>query len=179
METLRGFPEFMRALPSAFNKIEDLEVIIAGSDRCAYSYPAPDEKGSWKDYMLKEIEGSVPIEKIKFVGLLSYPDYRKLLWRSNLHCYFTRPYVTSWSLFEAASCGARLLASTGKATEDICINTGGLWINLEDQESINTTIQTVLQPSERGKIERSVIKKGFGLRENLAKWEYLLNSCFK
>jgi len=40
-------------------------------------------------------------ERVHFTGLLTYPDYRQLLWRSTLHCYFTRPYVTSWSLFEA------------------------------------------------------------------------------
>ena len=31
---------------------------------------------------------------------MPYEHYKQLLQRSNLHCYFTRPYVTSWSLLK-------------------------------------------------------------------------------
>ena len=48
MEPIRGFPEFMRTLPNAFEQVQDLEVVIAGADRCAYSYPAPSNKEAEK-----------------------------------------------------------------------------------------------------------------------------------
>ena len=68
METLRGFPEFMRALPYAFNAIEGLNVIIAGADRCAYSYNAPTHNGSWKEHLLHELNGRIPVNRVHFTG---------------------------------------------------------------------------------------------------------------
>ena len=101
MEPLRGFPEFMRALPALLRKNKNLVVVIAGADRRAYSYDAPSHNGSWRRHLLEELGNFDGRERIIFTGLLTYTDYRLLLWRSNLHCYLTRPYVTSWSLFEA------------------------------------------------------------------------------
>ena len=46
MEPLRGFPEFMRMLPARMERFDDLQVVIAGRDRVAYSYQAPSHGGS-------------------------------------------------------------------------------------------------------------------------------------
>jgi glycosyltransferase involved in cell wall biosynthesis len=117
MEPLRGFPQFMRALPYLLPRIPRLYVLIAGEDRQAYSYPSSTHDGSWKQTMLDEI-GSFPgSHRICFTGSLTYNDYRRLLWRSDLHCYFTFPYVISWSLFEAVACGSKLCLSTNGATD--------------------------------------------------------------
>ena len=47
-------------------------------------------------------------KRIVFTGLLNWEDYRTLLRRSNLHCYFSRPYVLSWSFIESAACCANI-----------------------------------------------------------------------
>ena len=179
MEPLRGFPEFMRALPSAFESIKDLHVIIAGADRCAYSYPAPSHNGSWKEHLLDEIGDNIPTKRIHFTGLLTYQDYRALLWRSNLHCYFTRPYVTSWSLFEAASCGARLLTNHGEATRNIAEPATITMIDLNNQGAINDAIIEGLTKSQKGLHPRAKIMEGYGLSKNLKKWETLINDHIK
>ena len=93
MEPLRGFPEFMRALPPLLANNPSLQVVIAGADRRAYSYDAPSHNGSWREHLLSELGNFEGIERIMFTGLLTYADYRLLLWRTDLHCYFTRPYV--------------------------------------------------------------------------------------
>lgn len=116
MEPLRGFPEFMRMLPPLLAEVPQLQVVIAGSDRQAYSYPAPSHGGSWKQTMLAELGGVEGAERIHFTGSLVYEDYRSLLWRSDLHCYFTRPFVTSWSLLEAVACGTPLCLTANGAT---------------------------------------------------------------
>jgi glycosyltransferase involved in cell wall biosynthesis len=117
MEPLRGFPQFMRALPYLLPRLPRLHVLIAGEDRQAYSYAAPTHEGSWKKALLDEI-GSFPgSQRICFTGSLTYNDYRRLLWRSDMHCYFTFPYVISWSLFESVACGTKLCLSTNGATD--------------------------------------------------------------
>jgi len=172
MEPLRGFPEFLRALPALLDENNDLAVVIAGTDRRAYSYDAPSHGGSWKKHILAELGAFAGRERVHFTGLLSYPDYRNLLWRSSLHCYFTRPYVTSWSLFEAAACGARLAVSKGPATEGIVEPTTVRWVNLEDQSAVTTALRAGLsQPGERA---RSMA--GFDLGTSLQRWEQLLNA---
>ena len=171
MEPLRGFPEFVRSLPKLFNYYSDLRVVIAGADRQAYSYGAPTNNGSWKQHLLKELEGKIPLDKVYFTGLLNYEDYRMLLWRSNLHCYFTRPYVTSWSLFEAAACGAHLAVNKNPATAGIIKEKTANWVSLDDQSNLTNQLITAL--AETGK--RSELLPGFDLQTSLEQWEKLLN----
>ena len=175
METLRGFPEFMRALPSLLKNHPNSIVVLAGSDRRAYSYDAPSHNGSWKQHLLAELEGQLPLERVLFTGLLDYNDYRNLLWRSDLHCYFTRPYVTSWSLFEAAACGAKLAVSRSPATSEIVIENSVIWVELEDQNVLNSQLAEALeQPSPRAQLQ-----KGFDLESSLQQWEQLLNQALQ
>lgn len=116
MEPIRGFPEFMRVLPAVLAVQPRLQVVIAGRDRSAYGPVAPSHGGSWKRRLLAELGPFPGRDRIHFTGLLPRPAYVQLLQRTNLHCYFTRPYVPSWSLFEAVACGAPLLTTDGGTT---------------------------------------------------------------
>ena len=116
MEPLRGFPEFLRALPAVLAAQKDLQVVIAGRDRSAYGAPAPSHSGSWKEMVLAELGEFPGRKRIAFIGLIPRGGYRQMLQRTNLHCYFSQPYVTSWSLFEAVACGAPVLTNPGETT---------------------------------------------------------------
>ena len=113
---MRGFPQFMRGLPELLKKIPNLKVLIGGRDRSAYGPPCPTHGGSWKEMLLSEVPLLKNHPRITYTGLMSYENYRLMLQRTNLHCYFTEPYVTSWSLFEAAACGAPILTNQSPAT---------------------------------------------------------------
>ena len=137
MEPLRGFPEFINSLPYVLNKVKDACVVIAGRDRTAYSYPAPANNGSWKNYLLNKLGNFEGKDRVHFTGLLNYKDYLNILRRSNLHCYFTRPYVTSWSLFEAAACGTPMIISDNKATRNLLLDEEkATWIDLDDSRKV-------------------------------------------
>lgn len=116
MEPLRGFPEFMRALPAVLAARPELQVVIAGRDRSAYGPPAPSHGGSWKQLLLEELSSFAGWERVSFTGLLTRAAYAQMLQRTNLHVYFSRPYVTSWSLFEAVACGAPILSNPAPTT---------------------------------------------------------------
>ena len=174
MEALRGFPEFMRSLPYLLSKNPNLKVVIAGADRRAYSYDAPSHNGSWRNHLLHEMGDFVGRERIIFTGLLNYIDYRLLLWRSNLHCYFTRPYVTSWSLFESAACSANLAVNRSPATSGIAKESSVTWVNLDNQDELNRDLLNAL---ENKKKPRSQILRGYELSTSLQLWERMLNKA--
>ena len=172
MEPVRGFPEFMKMLPELLSTNNDLKVVIAGADRRAYSYDAPSHNGSWKEYMLSTIEDIKVKDRIMFTGLLDYQDYRALLWRTNLHCYLTKPYVTSWSLFEAAGCGARLAVNRNSATSGIVEEESVTWLDLESQ---NQMLKKMNEALTSGKNKHSKLLKKYSLTNSLVKWENIIN----
>ena len=105
MEPLRGFPEFMRAAAVAQQNFPELQVVVFGNDRSAYSYESPHPSGSWKEHMLEELKDELDLDRLHFTGLLTYRELVQLFRRSDLHCYFTHPYVVSWGIFQAAAVG--------------------------------------------------------------------------
>ena len=177
METLRGFPEFLRLAASALRDIPELQVVIAGRDRRAYSYDAPSHNGSWKNLMLDELGDFSGRDRLHFTGLMPYQHYRTLLQRSTLHCYFTRPYVTSWSLFEAAACGARLCVNQSKATESILFNRDqACWIDLDQPEENKSLLSEILAKGNAG-IGRAQMDEKYSLNKCLPQWQALVNRC--
>lgn len=175
METLRCFPEFMRSLPELLENYSDLQVVIAGADRRAYSYNAPSHNGSWKEHLIAELQGKLDLKRILFTGLLNYDEYRSLLWRSNLHCYFTKPYVTSWSLFEAAACGASLATNNCEATSDILADETVSWVTIDNQRQLNKQLSKALEEDRAN----SQLLPGFELDRTLSQWEKLLNESIQ
>ena len=174
METLRGFPEFLQAAAKVIEKIPDLQVVIAGRDRRAYSYDAPSHDGSWKRLILENIGKFEGRKNIHFTGLMPYIQYRKLLQRSNLHCYFSRPYVTSWSLFEAASCQARLCINRSRATEDIVLDDSKVtWVDLDNAEEIENKMYEAL--NQGALYPRSELNPKYYLSNCLEQWSDLVN----
>jgi hypothetical protein len=180
MEPIRGFPEFMRLVPQLLQHFKDALVVIAGEDRSCYGPAAPSHRGSWKDKMLEELKGELNDEqsRIQFIGSLTYPQYRDLLCRSDLHCYFTRPYVPSWSLFEAAACGSRLLTNQGRATETI-VTAGKLpAVDLDNPLEIRETAIDYLKAvnREERQARESFLPPRYSIGECMKRWNELLNA---
>ena len=173
MEPLRGFPEFIKALPYVLKSNPELNVFIAGADRRAYSYDAPTENGSWKEYLMNELGDFNGKERIFFTGLLNYPDYRSLLWRTDLHCYFTRPYVTSWSFFEACACGTKLMSNYSPATTLLENSDGINFINLDSspEHLSSEIINCILDKSG----PKSRLSNFYSLAESMKSWQKLIS----
>jgi glycosyltransferase involved in cell wall biosynthesis len=178
MESLRGFPEFMRMLPPLLAQFEDLVVVIAGEDRVVYSYPAPSHGGSWKLRLLEELGDFPGRERVHFSGGLPYGDYARLLQRSDLHVYFSRPYVTSWGLFQAAACGAHLMLNRGPATEGIVSEGEALMVDLDDQASINAAASEWLAGAEKRRClpRRNLLDPALQLAPCLERWRRLIRA---
>lgn len=170
MEPLRGFPEFMRMLPALMERFCDLQVVIAGRDRVAYSYPAPSHGGSWKKRLLAELGDKIDRSRLHFTGLLNYGDYVLLLQRSDLHAIFSRPYVTSWGLFQAAASGSKLMVNHDASIDYVLENQQVLRVDLDQPNQIHAIAAEWFE----GTFQRRNIKPASMLQ---AEWE--LNSCLE
>lgn len=109
LEPYRGFPEFAAAALRLLQERPGWHVAIAGKDQPSYFRSGPKE--GYGARAMAHFEAAGVADRVHLLGRLPLGTYSKLLQRSDLHCYFTRPYVLSWSLLEAALCGCRLFSS--------------------------------------------------------------------
>ena len=117
LEPYRGFPSFMRALPSLLHARPQARIVIVGGDETSYG-PPPAPGQTWRQAMLQEIGPQDPA-RVHLLPRLPYAAYRSLLQVSRLHIYLTVPFVLSWSCLEAMACGALLLASRTAPVEEV------------------------------------------------------------
>lgn len=148
LEPYRGYHVFLRALPRLLALRPQARVVIVGGDGC--SYGSPPATGTWKERFLQEVREQIDLSRVHFVGLVSYGQLVNLLRMSRCHVYLTYPFVLSWSMIEAMSCGALVLGSRTVPVEEV-IRDGdnGLLVDFFDQEAIATRVAEVLARPER------------------------------
>ena len=176
MEPLRGFPEFMRGVTEVMQEDKHLKVVIAGRDRVVYSYPSAHPSGSWKQLLLDEAKGRIDLSRFIFTGLLSRSDYLRLLARTDLHCFFSRPYIVSWGLFQAVSLQCKLLINNSPGFSEAFDNYSLVdKVELDKPESISQGILKALNRYQNESPKYNLPRR-LKLNECLDKWYGLLSS---
>ena len=162
MEPYRGFPQFMQAAHLLLKARPKAHIVIAGDDRVAYGKQAPGGK-TYKQLMLEKFP--LDSERTHFVGSLPYGEYVKLLQCTTAHVYLTRPFVLSWSMLEAMSCGALVVASnTAPVREVITDGINGVLVDFFKPDQLAAALDRVLaQPKQfdhlREKARATVLAK--------------------
>ncbi len=144
LEPYRGFHSFMRALPELQRLRADAHVVVVGGEGVSYGAPPPGG-GSWKEVLLKELEGQLDLSRIHFTGRVPYGQLLALFRVSAAHLYLTYPFVLSWSLLEAMACGAAVLGSATQPLEEV-ISEGqnGLLVDFFDSAAIAAKLAAML-----------------------------------
>lgn len=156
MEPYRGFPQFMQALEKLLKSRPNAHFVIAGNDEVYYRGKL--ESGTYKELMLSKLD--IDLNRVHFVGGLSYVDYAKLLQISTVHVYLTVPYVLSWSILDAMACGCLVVASnTQPIVEVIKDNYNGLLADFYDIEQIVEKIEYALECQIKNKEKMQTIKE--------------------
>ena len=170
MEPYRGFPQFIEAAHLLLKARPNAHVVIAGDDRVAYGKQAPDGK-TYKQLLLEKF----PLDPARahFVGSLPYGEYVKLLQCTKAHVYLTRPFVLSWSMLEAMSCGALVVGSnTPPVQEVITDGVNGLMVDFFKPDQLAATLDHVLAQSQKFDLIRQKARDTV-----VAKYD--LNSCLQ
>jgi glycosyltransferase involved in cell wall biosynthesis len=145
-ESMRGFDIFMRAAKLIYRQFPDVLFIVVGTDRIAYGGDTnhiPAGK-SFKDWVMEQ--DSYDPTKFFFTGRVAPNDLAQLLAMTDLHIYLTVPFVLSWSMMDAMSCGAVVLGSdTAPVREVIKDGETGLLANFFSPEDFAVKAIAVLK----------------------------------
>lgn len=168
MEPYRGYHTFMRALPKILQTRPKARVLIVGGDGVSYGQKPPAGQ-TWKQIFLDEVKDGLDLSRVHFLGRIDYKSFIPLLQLSRVHVYLTYPFVLSWSLLEAMSCGCAIVASdTAPLKEAITDKQTGLLVDFFSPDEIaNKTIELLENPLLRDTLRaqaRAFAVKHYDLR---------------
>jgi glycosyltransferase involved in cell wall biosynthesis len=118
LEPYRGYHIFMRALPRILSERPDVQVVIVGGDEISYG-EAPPRGTTWKQVFLSEVGECLDPARVHFTGKIPYRQFVALMQATRVHAYLTYPFVLSWSMLEAMSCGALVVGSRTPPVEEV------------------------------------------------------------
>jgi glycosyltransferase involved in cell wall biosynthesis len=178
LEPYRGFPQALEAAAKVIARNPDALFVFVGGDGVSYG-KSPPGGGSWKDALLAN--HNIPADRIIFPGAISHDLLRQLYQISTAHLYLTYPFVLSWSVIEAMSCGALIIGSdTPPVREIIRSGQNGLLVPFFDTDALADTILRVLQkPNDFLPMRiagRKTIEHRFRLTDCLSRQKSLINT---
>jgi glycosyltransferase involved in cell wall biosynthesis len=158
LEPYRGFHVVMRALPRLLKERRDLRAILVGGDEV--SYGAKLTRGTWRQFMRRELAGQYDESRVLFPGQIPYASYLRLLQRSDVHLYLSYPFVASWSLREAMACGCQIVgADVDPVREFITHDRNGLLVPGLDPRALAEAVLGALADKRRAKRLRAEARR--------------------
>ena len=147
LEPYRGFHVFMRALPEILRRRPRAHVVIVGGDEVSYGRRLPPGE-SYRQRLLAEV--AIDLERVHFLGRIPYGQFVDLLHASSVHVYLTYPFVLSWSMLEAMSCGCLVIGSATPPVEEVIRDReNGLLVDFFSTAQIAERIDEVLDHPDR------------------------------
>lgn len=148
LEPYRGFPIFMRSLPDILARRPRAHVVIVGGDETSYG-PPPTGGESYRQLLLAELGDSLDYSRVHFLGKVPYSTFLNVLQISSVHVYLTYPFVLSWSMLEAMSCGCLIVGSrTSPVQEVIRDGENGFLVDFFSPEEVANKVATALEHPE-------------------------------
>jgi len=144
-EAMRGFDIFMRVAKRIYSEYSDVVFVVVGEDRIAYGGDTKHiQEKTFREHVLAQDD--YDLSKFIFPGRLAPQNLAQLLSVADLHIYLTVPFVLSWSLFDALSCGATVVASkTAPVCELVTHEQTGLLADFYDVDGLTTQALRVLR----------------------------------
>ena len=149
LEPMRGFHQFMRAVPEILARRPNARIVIVGGNDVSYGARPPAGQ-SYKEIYLSEIKNRLDMSRLHFVDRVPYSVLINLFNVSAVHVYLTVPFVLSWSMMEAMSVGALVVGSdTEPVKEVIRHGENGLLVDFFRPDQLaDSVVQCLRNPRE-------------------------------
>ena len=181
-EPYRGVHIFMESIAQLQARHPTVHTVMIGKDTPKVSYGAnrSDERG-WLTALGEQMGNRLDWKRIHTLGQVPHKTLRDVYRISSAHVYLTYPFVLSWSLLEAMSCGALVVCSETKPVEELVRhNENGLMFPFGDSNALTDTLLEVLQrPDLMMPIRRQArqhIQSNYELNDCLEKQLAVINS---
>ena len=176
LEPARGFFTFMEAVEKLCKQDKDIQFVVVGRERPAYS----DHTGEGLSYKKQALEKyQCDWSRVHFTGKVSYELYLEILQNSSVHVYLSAPLFLSWSLLEAMSCGCAIVSSENAPVNEVIEHdkTGRL-VNFFDAEALSQEIMVLLNDRELaknlGNQARKLVLENYEKKQCVKKWKNLI-----
>ena len=144
MERARGFHIMMRALPRILADRPKARVLMIGGNETSYGIESSHPQGL-RGEMEAELGGSVDWSRVHFLGKVPYEDLCRIIRISRCHIYLTMPFVLSWSLLEAMSMQATVVAAdVAPVREAVTHGETGMLVDFFDPDALADQVVDVL-----------------------------------
>lgn len=171
LEPYRGYHTFMRALPELLRTRPNAQVVLLGGDEVSYG-SRPPAGTTWKQKYIDEVRDDISDEdwaRVHFLGRVPYDVFLAMMQVSRLHIYLTYPFVLSWSLLEAMSAEAAILASdTAPVREVITEGENGWMTDFFDTQALvekaNALLDDAPERARLGKAARRFVLENYDLK---------------
>jgi glycosyltransferase involved in cell wall biosynthesis len=109
---------FMKFAKQLYQRRPKVRFLVVGADRVCYG---GDQKRlgtlTFKEWVLKQDD--YDLSKFQFLPPVAPELLATIFSMTDLHVYFTVPFVLSWSLLNAMACGAPILASNTPPVQEV------------------------------------------------------------
>jgi glycosyltransferase involved in cell wall biosynthesis len=159
LEPYRGWHTFCRALPEILKRRPNALVVIVGGNEVSYGTKLPPGR-TYKQIYLDEVKPD--LSRVHFMGRIPYDQLISLFQIAKVHVYLTYPFVLSWSMLEAMSCGCPVIGSRTRPVEEI-ISDGdtGFLTDFFDSSALAEKVDSVISDRE------TALKIGENAREHI------------
>ncbi|MDA9638943.1 glycosyltransferase [Synechococcus sp. AH-779-G23] len=181
-EPYRGVHIFLDALAKLQKKNPSVHAVMVGKDTPRVSYGAHRRDGKgWLTALKEQYGNHLDWSRIHPIGTVKHSTLKLVYQISAAHIYLSYPFVLSWSLLEAMSCGGLVIGSNTKPVKELITNNQtGLLVPFEDSSLLSTVISEVLEkPNSFNKLRsqaRELIAKNYHIEDCLYEQVDLLNS---
>ena len=116
-------------------------------------------------------------------GTSTAAAYLRLLRRSDAHVYLTVPFVLSWSMLEAMSCGCALVLSDTEPVREFADPSAASLIDMASPEAICSAVAETLynknQSNLRRRRARGLVEAAASQKKHFPLKEELFRSLFR
>ena len=149
LEAMRGFDVFVKVAQRIAAARPETHFLVVGGDRTHYGNDVRHIGAkSFREHVMQTVEPEVP--HLHFLGTVTPDVLVDVFSASDLHIYLTVPFVLSWSMLNAMSCGCVVLGSdTAPVREVIEPGVTGMLGGFDDVEGLATQALDVLAESHQ------------------------------